>query len=61
MNELSLLDINVIFPEVLIIGDSIVRHGGDYAFEHRYDQLGQSQYRIMWLGQGGMHWDQLFI
>ena len=36
-----------------------MRRGGDYAFKHRCDQLGQRQYRIMWFGQGSMHWEQL--
>lgn len=41
------------------MGDSLVKRGGQYAYSHKSDQLGQSQFRVVWLGQGGMRWNQL--
>ena len=45
--------------DVWIIGDSIVKHGGDYAMKLGCEQLGQTRHRIVWLGKSSMRWEQL--
>lgn len=45
--------------EVWIIGDSLVKHGGDYARKMGCGQLGQNRYEVLWLGESGMRWEQL--
>ena len=41
------------------MGDSIVKHGGNYARKLGCEQLGQSKYRIVWDGTSSMRWEQL--
>ena len=48
-----------VIAEVWIIGDSLVKHGGNYANQVGYGQLGQNSFKIVWLGQKGMRWEQL--
>ena len=44
---------------VWIIGDSIVKHGGDYAMKLGCEQVGQTRHQIVWLGKSSMRWEQL--
>ena len=36
-----------------------MKHGGNYANHVGYGQLGQNSFKIVWLGQKGMRWEQL--
>lgn len=41
------------------MGDSIVRHGYNYATSTSQENLGQTEFKVVWKGKAGMHWDQL--
>ena len=36
-----------------------MKHGGNYANQVGYRQLGQNRFKIVWLRQKGMRWEQL--
>lgn len=48
-----------IIPEAWIIGDSIVKKAETYACSMGCLNLRQTKYKMVWLGQSGMHWTQL--
>lgn len=48
-----------VITEVWIIGDSLVKHGGNYANKMGCGQLGQSRFQIVWLGEKSMRWEHL--
>ena len=47
-----------VFSEVWIIGDSNVKHWGDYAIKLGCWHLGQTRHQIVWLGTSSMRWAQ---
>ena len=50
---------NFFIAEVWIIGDSLVKQGGNYNNQVGYGQREQNSFKIVWLGQKGMRWEQL--
>lgn len=50
--------LHFIIPEAWIIGDSIVKKAEIYAWATGCQNLRQTNYKMVWLGQSGMRWTQ---